>query len=137
MVYCNDYGEEWWVNGKRHRDGGEPAVLFDDGIAGWWVDGVLHRDGDMPALVVLGPKGGLEWWVHGKRHRDGDLPAVKLACGTKQWWKDGKGHREHDFAVIHHDGTTEKWLEGMRLPRRPAVSTIYGRVRDWQRSYET
>lgn len=83
---------EWWKNGKKHRDGDLPAVEYNDGLSGeWWKDGNLHRDGDLPAIVYMDGKRIRiqEWFKKGIRHRDGDLPAVWNNDGNHQWWRNG------------------------------------------------
>lgn len=48
-------------NGKRHRDDGPAAILFD---------------------------GRKEWWFEGERHRE-DGPAVEWESGYKEWHLEG------------------------------------------------
>ncbi len=77
-------GQEWWVDGARHRDNDLPAVIYTSGRKEWWWQGKLHRDPVMvsrrlarsspitilveqPAVVHNG--GYNEWWKHGKRYR--------------------------------------------------------------------
>jgi hypothetical protein len=55
-------GGEWYKNGKRHRDGGLPAVV-NDKEQEWWVDGKRHRDDGLPAVENNNEQ---EWWVDGK-----------------------------------------------------------------------
>jgi hypothetical protein len=60
VVECRSDGTllsvEYYQEGKHHRDGDLPAVIYyaDDGVT--------------PTCV--------EYYCEGKRHRDGDLPAV-------------------------------------------------------------
>jgi hypothetical protein len=39
--------QEWWVDGKRHRNNGKPAVISsyqdDNNMEEWWIDGVLVK----------------------------------------------------------------------------------------------
>ena len=65
-VVVDKYGNKFWYNqqGKRHRDGGLPAIEYADG--------------------------GKEWYVNGQLHREGGLPAVELANGSKAWWVNGQ-----------------------------------------------
>jgi hypothetical protein len=55
---------EWWVSGKRHREGDLPAIESDTGRLEWWVDGNRHREGGKPAVISLGSYS--EWWVNGQ-----------------------------------------------------------------------
>ena len=62
---CKTYSngtKEWWLNGKRHREGG-PATEWRNG----------HK----------------EWWLNGKRHRE-DGPAIEWSNGAKEWYLDGE-----------------------------------------------
>ena len=36
--HSNGY-KEYWVNGKRHRDGGRAAVEYSNGAKSYWVNG--------------------------------------------------------------------------------------------------
>lgn len=38
VEYLNSY-RAWWLNGKRHREGG-PAVIYSDGAESWWIFGL-------------------------------------------------------------------------------------------------
>ena len=62
-----DEAEEWFQNGKRHRDNDLPAVIKSDGKKEWWQNGELHRDNDLPA--VIRSDGGQFWYKNGKRQR--------------------------------------------------------------------
>ena len=73
----------WWtMNGKLHKENGEPAIIYDNGSAEWWENGELHREGDMPAIDRK--NGTCEWFIQGVFHRDGDQPASILNDGTIQ-----------------------------------------------------
>ena len=55
--------EEWWYNGKPHRDGG-PAIVYEAiGLEEWYVNGVLHRE-DGPAIKYY--DGRFLWLLEGK-----------------------------------------------------------------------
>lgn len=53
----------------------------------WYREGKLHRDGDQPAIIYS--NGDKLWRRHGKLHRDGDQPAIIWANGDKAWYKHG------------------------------------------------
>ena len=74
-----DGDEVHLVDGKPHRNGDLPAIVWSDGCQEWWVDGKCHRDNGLPAVTWT--TGDQEWWVDGELHRDGGLPAV-IHCGT-------------------------------------------------------
>lgn len=167
--------QEWWVNGKQHRDGDKPAVIERNGrlykngdhilltryeycdnidlnavkyegeFQEWWVNGKLHRDNDKPALVYVNNDCNYDnydrdefdslddygitsyvkeyraWLVNGKLHRDNDKPAVviiyKNGFKLNEWWVNGNRHRDLLPAVVHmlSDGTIYKkewWVYG-------------------------
>ena len=54
----------WYKNGKRHRDGDEPA-LINGNYKGWYKNGEYHRDGDKPAVIF--PNFKVEYWLYGKQ----------------------------------------------------------------------
>ena len=63
------YGtRRWYKNGKRHREGDQPAVIRADGSQEWYKNGKLHREGDEPAYI--GADGTQEWFKNGYRHRE-------------------------------------------------------------------
>ena len=73
ITYSASY---WFINGRLHREGDEPAMVFSDQILmSWWKNGKRHRI-DTPAVV----HGGLddEWWVNGVKYRE--ETHFKLAC---------------------------------------------------------
>ena len=108
-----DTGGEWYVEGRRHRDGDLPAVIRRDGSQQWFVDGELHRDGDQPAAIDA--NGTRQWAKHGKTHRDGDLPAVEHHSGRRDYFRDGKRHRDGGQpARVYVNGKREWWVAGKR-----------------------
>lgn len=101
LIFHNDKGparvgpkpgdEEWFINGKRHRAGGLPAVIREKGAKRtYYVDGKLHRDDDLPAIDFPELK---EWYVHGLRHREGDKPAVISTKNGNQYFCNGHERR--------------------------------------------
>lgn len=52
---------EWYLNRKRHREGG-PAAEWHDGYKGWYINGKKHREGG-PACEW--PKGFKKWFLNG------------------------------------------------------------------------
>jgi hypothetical protein len=99
--------QDWWKNGKRHREDG-PAVVFPDGTQEWWKNGELHRE-DGPAIIYS--DGLEEWWKNEKLHRE-DGPAVVFSNGDQWWYHKGVRHREDGPAVVRKDGTQEWWKDG-------------------------
>ena len=72
--------------------------IHPNGIQEWFKEGKRHREGDQPAVIDL--VGTKEWWKEGNLHREGDQPAIIYADGTKMWYKDGKRHREGDQPAL-------------------------------------
>jgi len=87
-----DGHQEWHDEaGKRHREGGLPAVELPDGTLEWWTHGRRDRTGDQPAIIR--PNGDQEWWVDGVLHRDDDRPAIVCTRGIKLWFQRGVKQR--------------------------------------------
>jgi hypothetical protein len=112
LPIINSYGtQEWYKEGKRHRDGDLPARITAYKEYYWFKEGECHRDGDLPAVIHA--DGNQIWYKEGKRHRDGDLPAVIRAIGTHEWYKEGKPHRDGDLpALILASGDQYWYNEG-------------------------
>lgn len=56
----------WTVNGKLHREGGEPALLdnsYECPVSLWYIDGVVHRTGGGPAIHRRSNDHGSDCWV--------------------------------------------------------------------------
>ena len=120
-----DGSQEWHKNGILHREGDQPAVIWADGTQEWYKNGKLHREGDEPAIIWA--NGTQEWYKNDILHREGDQPAIIGADGTQAWYKNGKQHREGDQpAVIGADGSQE-WYKNDKLHRElgPAFNNRY------------
>ena len=103
--------EEWYFNGKLHREGDMPAIIWANGTQLWCFEDRLHREGGMPA--VMRADGTQMWYFNGKLHREGDMPAMIWANGTQMWYFEGRLHREGGKpAVIDADGSQEWYFEG-------------------------
>ena len=76
MWMCPSGKREWFRNGKLHREGDQPAVIFASGTLEWYTKGLLHRGGDHPARIRA--DGTQVWFINGELHRDGDQPAVMV-----------------------------------------------------------
>jgi hypothetical protein len=105
--------QEWYKEGKLHRDCDLPAIIYPNGSKHWYKKGKLHRDGDLPARFYAG--GEQEWYKEGKLHRDGDLPAVIYADGDQQWYKEGKRHRDGDLPAIIYPNGYQCWCKEGKL----------------------
>jgi hypothetical protein len=107
-------GEEWWLNGQRHREGC-PAVTCpgDDGYEWWMQNGLLHRE-DGPALIDNG-SGIQEWHLRGQLHRV-DGPAHISRHGYSVWYQYGRRHREDGPAYISDILSIQIWYRhGVRI----------------------
>ena len=56
---------------------------YPSGTKEWFINGIRHRDDDNPAIVSI--DGHKEWWINMKRHRIGG-PAVIHSNGLKFWY---------------------------------------------------
>ena len=90
-VYDNG-GEEWFLNGNRHREDG-PAIEYADGSKRWYLNGKMHRE-DGPAIERA--DGYKAWYLNGKMHRE-DGPAIERAAGYKAWYLNGEQLSEAEF----------------------------------------
>jgi len=107
---CVDGDRYYYKNGKLHRDGDKPAVIWADGTKFYYKNGKLHRGGDKPAVIYTN---GTKYYKNGELHRDGDKPAVICASGTKYYYKNGKQHRDGDKpAAICANGTKYYYKNG-------------------------
>ena len=64
-----------------------------DGYEEWWLNGKLHRE-DGPAIESAG--GSKFWYLNGERHRE-DGPAVEYSNGSKFWWLNDDELTEQEF----------------------------------------
>ena len=51
LVEFPDGGREWYKDGKRHRDGDEPAIIESDGKLFYYKNGKQHRGNGLPAII--------------------------------------------------------------------------------------
>ena len=76
--------QQWWVNGKLHREDG-PAVVYVHGAKAWYINGLRHR-------------------LYG--------PAVEYANGRKWFFIAGVEYTEEDYTIkikeIKHNRTIDK-----------------------------
>jgi hypothetical protein len=94
-------GQEWYKEGKLHRDYDLPAITKANGDQHWYKEGKRHRDGDLPAIIHE-QYGHRYWYKEGNLHRDGDLPAIIHEHGHQYWYKEGNLHRDGDLPAIIH-----------------------------------
>ncbi len=107
--------------GKRHRNGDKPAVVYPNGTRFWYHHGKPHRGNDKPAYTST--SGCATWWVNGLRHRNGG-PAI-VDTYTHIYYQNGVLHRTdgpavcgetHDtyyqFGELHRLSGQAQWDDG-------------------------
>jgi glutaredoxin len=76
-------------NGVLHREGDFPAQRGPLGVY-WYVNGRRSRDGDEPAAIVGGLRWTKAWYRDGVKRRDGGKPSIIRSDGYMAW-TDEKG----------------------------------------------
>ena len=92
-TYLNELFLEDWrhvyricLHHQPHNYDG-PSIINMYGTQEWYKEGKYHREGDQPAIIFS--NGDQVWYKEGKRHRDGDQPAIIFLDGYQSWWKEG------------------------------------------------
>jgi hypothetical protein len=138
----SDGDQFWYKNGKRHRDGDLPAVIWANGNQYWYKDGKLHRDGDLPAVIHA--KRSQYWYKDGVQYTPkkqyanfkefeksdeyklGAPVEVKFADGIgykrntrgdQFWYKNGKLHRDGDLPAVIYATGDQLWYKNGKLHR--------------------
>ncbi len=89
IVNKNSSEEEWYYNGKLHRENG-PAFIAHNGNKYWYQHGQLHRE-DGPAIEC--PDGAKFWYRNNQLHRE-DGPAYDVPPQNKQYYLNGTFYSE-------------------------------------------
>jgi hypothetical protein len=117
----NDYLKErdkWWPVSPElmasYKDGSH-TEKYSDGTLDWSKNGKWHRDGDKPAVIYR--NGTLVWCKNSVYHRDGDKPAWIGADGVLEWWKNGIQHRTTGPAIIRANKKREYWINGVNITK--------------------
>jgi len=103
----NGDGSQFWfknveLNSYLHRDFNKPAVIRSDGSQEWWFNGKLHRDDqDQPAIIKIDEL--QEWWLNGELHRDHNKPAV-IRSGFCLWYINGVKQNEGELDADYIKG---------------------------------
>jgi hypothetical protein len=72
------YLAEWYLNSKRHREGG-PAVEYNNGDKWWFLNGKRHRE-DGPAIEYAYNNGGhTKYWTKYWYIND-----IQISCTTQK-----------------------------------------------------
>ena len=134
FVECkyDEWSENWFLAGKRHRGYDLPAVIYSKGAHFYgsyadYVHRMMHVENrwlnDKPADSFDGTQ---EWWFNNQLHREGDKPARIHKNGNQEWWFNNKRHRENDQPAIVSRNRQEWWFNGERHREGNQPAVIYG-----------
>jgi hypothetical protein len=85
IEYKNEYEQFHRIDG--------PAVVWNNGYNEWFNNGKPHRENGTVDEYISGTK---EWWIKGNRHRE-DGPAIEYPNGSKFWYLNGKQYLENEY----------------------------------------
>jgi len=93
----NSDGTKFWRNsdGKRHREGDKPAIIYSNGSISYYKEGKCHRDGDKPA--VIHSDGTLYYYKNGKFIRKETNPFIIL---MNKYKNTPEGQKKDNMSVI-------------------------------------
>jgi hypothetical protein len=91
----------WYLDGKRHREGG-PAVECADGDKWWYLNDKFHRE-DGPAVEYA--NGNKFWYLNDRLYRE-DGPAIEYADGGKRWFLN-----DEELTEAEHKAKTNPTVE--------------------------
>lgn len=102
--------ENWYYEGKRHRDGDKPALIIrhqnnNIGRLEWYQNGTLHRDGDLPASISQNENGIVirqQWYRK-------NIPYNPPSLGVKDEILDKDNCRPSIISYHPEDGCTKYW----------------------------
>jgi len=136
--YNNTYDCWEWTddNGKPHRDGDKPALIYPRfGSQIFCRHGkyekLVRRDGLEYSLEGGTWQDGLWVWYdeNGDLHRDGDDPAIIWYGGTAAWYHHGEQHRLTGPAFVLASGRRPNWyINGKKFKSQEkfeAARTLY------------
>jgi len=105
--------EEYYVNGKRHRVGNNPAIIrkYADGTISqvcYCINNHIHRNEDKPALLWFHPNGNIQsesWYIKGSLTRINDAAQISYfndgrTISSKYYMRNGKTHRTNGPAKL-------------------------------------
>ena len=138
ICYCD--------HGVYHRYGGEPAVIFTNGLCEWFYRGIRFRPNGQPTRINK-TTGERDWHVNGEWVRSEmaclnvktKVVQVQRSCGDAVYNKcfadqvffdrEGREHNDHGPAIIYEDGT-EAWMKHGKLhcDHGPALITADGNM---------
>jgi hypothetical protein len=107
--------QEWYLNGKLHREGGPAYEGSHNSCQEWWLHGERHRlDGPAQIYGIGTDLVVQEWWVHDQRHRS-DGPAITISDGQQEWYVHGHRHRLDGPAYVGANNSQEWWVNGNHI----------------------
>jgi hypothetical protein len=117
---CRD---AWYKDGELHRDGDQPAIIFDSGRKEWYANGIPYRENGLPHAENL--DGTREWYeVSRENGRIVWDTAIYETNTWKGWYSEGVPHRdERDSeglllpALIRYNGIDEYYIHGKLVDR--------------------
>jgi hypothetical protein len=131
----------WFVHGKLHRDGDQPAVVSRHNISLTKDDFKKFKNsGNDIGYYYNGRTHTSMWFRHGKLHRDNDRPAL-ITPELTRWYSCGKLHRDNDLpAEIQNLGVVDANIKEAYwvLPKEKVVSLLdeFGAANYGQKWYQ-
>lgn len=107
----------WYRHGLMHRENGAAYISADGKEQRYLKMGKKHREGGQPA--VYRRDGGLEWFENDQRHCENG-PAIINPNGTQEFWMRGKKLSLEEF--LQHQMVVQQKLtvkKPIRLKRAP------------------
>ena len=89
-----DYHSIEYQNDEHNWHRTDGPAYEEHNYRAWWVDGKRHREGGLPAIEW--GNGSKSWFENDKRHRL-DGPAISYADGHKEWWVNGIPYSKEKF----------------------------------------
>lgn len=110
------------------------AFFFHEQLEVWGYEGRIHRDGDLPA-VIYHEQEIYEWYKHGKRHREqeGKPAYIDRRKRVFKFFVDNRYHREDGPAVIDWSRRRVRYYYKNHLHRKDGPAVIHYRtgLRKW------
>lgn len=117
MVFCDlglgrisGPAELWFEDGKLHRSDG-PAITYADGTKEWWIRGRRHRQGAASVVVAKGARWN-NWQPVGHMSSRKRMP---LTGPAELYYSHGQLHNVSGPALRAQGRRDQYWLEGEKL----------------------
>jgi len=107
--------EEWWLDGKRHRNENDGAAITTPTGYAYYDNGVKHRSN---GRIAISNTSRMEWWHHGHlmRYEDYNKNSVSFlnknedifchvleSTGISRWFKKASVTPEDDLQLVQFD----------------------------------